>query len=194
MPSLHRFILHPEYGESSTDKGDPSMPLQQVWYVQDVWFTAHVQIGSSSFSGLLPSSFPLEMLAGMDPAVYSAHCLFGYEELTSRSPRICWWYIYSANPLRRQSSRGLRKAELPGAERGTDPRARLRRGAAVLSWDQCIWPLHSELSAHYRSYHADRQTVLEVLLIFVSTAQGLRGNLFRLLCAFHTHIVRRVGC
>lgn len=178
MPSLHRFILHPEYGEPAHTK-EIRLCTCSVWYVQGRLINCtrtDRQPVCSSFSGLLPLSFPLEMLAGMDPAVYGTYCHFGYEELTSRSPRICCWYIYSTNPFCCQSSRDLWKAELPGTERGTDPRARLLRGVAVvictgspspvLNWDQCIWPLYSELSVPYQSNHADWQTVLEELVDF----------------------------
>lgn len=124
------------------------------------------------------------MQAGTDPTIYSAYCYLVYEELTRRSRRICWWFLYSPSPSWcRQSWDGR-----------WDGRWDWRsRSFPVPSSDQCAWPLYSEFSIPYRSYHADPQTALEDLLIFVLTTQSLRGNLLRLPCAFHTHIFRRVG-
>lgn len=102
---------------------------------------------SSSFSGLLPLSFPLEMPAGTDPAAYSAYCHFSYEELTGRCPRICWRYVYSTNSFCCQSSAETCGKQSWGTERGTGPPARLLRGAAA---GICPWspsPPSAEIGA-----------------------------------------------
>lgn len=98
--------------------------------VQDAWLHTHtLQAVCSSFSGLLgllPLSFPSGMLAGVDPAVHSTRCHSSHEELTRRSLRICWWYVYALATLSyQQCSWDLWEAELLGTEQGT-------RGFAVI--------------------------------------------------------------
>lgn len=87
----------------------------------------------SGFSGLLLLPLPSGMLAGRDPAAYCCH--FGYEELTSRSPRLVGGTSTLPTSCH-QRSRDLWRAELPGAEQGMDPPAGLLLAPEVLPGPQ----------------------------------------------------------
>lgn len=121
MPSLHWFILHPEYSETRTYKQIHlcTCSTSGLFRTPDLLHPYRpAQPGCSGFSALLLLPSPLEMQAGRDPAIYSTYGHLGYggtnQELCKDLPVLHLLY----QPL-------LMQAELPGPERGTTgPRAR----------------------------------------------------------------------
>lgn len=95
----------------------------------------------SGFSGLLLLPLPSGMLAGTDPAACCYH--LGYEELTSRTPRLVGGTSTLPIP-RHQRSRDLWS---PGSRAGNGSPSRAVTGTSSPSWSSAeIWPLYSEQS------------------------------------------------